>query len=107
LSYSLASIAYRRVGLDLSAGKQGDDVWRLRYAELDGLKAADYPKEAYSYAALDAQATYEVWADQEREHSHFFKPETHHVKAMFCLYLMTAWGLEVDQAAKARAEEIG
>src|SRR5690606_19835902 len=30
---------------------------------------------------------------------------THHVKAMFCLYLMTAWGLEVDQAAKARAEE--
>lgn len=100
ISYSLASIARRRVGLDLSAGKEGDDIWRLRYAELDGVPSDLYPKEARDYALLDAQATLEVFQHQEAKTPQLFKAEATHVRASFCYYLMTTAGLEVDVAFK-------
>lgn len=103
LDYSLAGLARKHVGLDLSAGKAGPDIWRLRYAELDGLKAEDYPAEAREYALLDAQATYEVYQSQER-HKHLLKPEALHVKASFALQLMSCYGLLVDAEAKEKAQ---
>jgi len=107
ISYSLSELARARCGLDLSAGKEGEDIWRLRYAELDGFRAEDYPKEAADYALLDAQATYEVWAAQEeeaREIPGVFDSEHLHVAAAFGLYLMTAYGVRVDKKEKERIQ---
>jgi hypothetical protein len=65
-SYSLAAL-YERHGfgtLDKSA-----DTWRLRYSELIDTPLALWPKDAITYAVLDAKATLQVhraedhWAD--------------------------------------------
>lgn len=104
-NYSLAGLARQRTGLDLSAGKEGDDVWRLRYRELDGLPAPEYPQEAYDYAALDAQATWEVWRHQEdHEDSKLFLVEDIHVRAAFNCMLKTAWGIAVDKERKEKLQ---
>jgi len=106
VSYALASLAYNRVGIDMRESKVGDDIWRLRYHELDGMSASDYPPEAYEYARMDAQATYEVFKDQERDtFSHALACESLHVKADFCLYLKTVRGIEVDPAEKRKVQE--
>ena len=105
LSYSLANLAYTRVGLDLRESKIGDDIWRLRYSELDGLPASEYPKGAYDYALMDAKATYEVFRDQEKDVGKAtLKCEALHVRADFCLYLMTVRGLLIDAVEKARVQ---
>lgn len=41
------------------------DGWRLRYAELDGVKVSAWPKEAVRYAKVDAVATLKV-AERQR-----------------------------------------
>lgn len=102
LDYSLASLTKKYVGVDMSATKQGDDIWRLRYHELDGIPALKFPAEAYEYARFDAEAAYRVHRSQPDCPS--FRTEPLHVYASFCLYLMTAWGLEIDAEEKARIE---
>lgn len=104
LEYSLAALARRLVGLDLFEGKEGEDIWRTRYQELAGLSAKDYPQEAYDYAALDAQATYEIWKHQQEKGAQFFQPEGLHVMADVCLRLITTSGLGVDRETKERLQ---
>lgn len=104
LEYNLAALAWKRLGLKLE-GKTGEDIWRLRFAELDGRRSSDYPPEAYEYARQDAKVTLEVWEHQQA-HQDLLKVEGFHVRAAFCLYLMTQRGLMVDAENKARLEAL-
>lgn len=108
IGYSLAEIAKRRTGRVL-AGKEGDDVWRTRYNELDGMPARDYPKEAYEYARLDAVATLEIYEDQQQHP--LYSPEELYaaewltVWAAFELRMSTTHGLKVDADKVRELEE--
>jgi DNA polymerase III epsilon subunit-like protein len=103
IEYSLAALAYRRLGVDLSASKSGPDIWRLRFGELEGRRAADYPAEAAEYAKKDALVTREIFVDQD-SHRHLFKVAPVHVRAAFCLQLMADRGLKVDKHKKTELE---
>jgi DNA polymerase I len=92
--YTLAFLAQRFAGIELE-GKTGDDVWRYRYHELEGVVAEKYPKRAYDYAALDALATWETWvAMTQREH---YQNESFQLCADLAFYLMCSWGFMVDR----------
>lgn len=101
LNYSLADLESVYVGRDRSMQKKGDDAWRLRYSELDGVPANEYPAEASDYAIADATGALLVWEGQERkaEERLHGSMQTHELQsaADFCLFLMTEHGLATDQ----------
>lgn len=101
--YSLAALMWREFGVDRWADKDGD-VWRFRYAELRGLRAAEYPEAAYHYAAQDALDTLLVWEAQEKRGP--FATEALNVAADLALAHARASGLKIDPVETARLEAI-
>jgi len=91
---SLAYLVSNYLGEDISDTK-GEDTWRLRYCELDGMQAEDYPKEAYDYALNDARYTYEVWEKQEVQPGSR-ATETFQTACAFALHLMSLQGIATD-----------
>lgn len=97
LRYSLDVLENLHLGLDRSDQKTGDDVWRMNYDQLDGMKADDYPADAYQYAVDDAIGTLGVYLEQLRK----AKPGVldtapFHAYADFALFLITARGMATD-----------
>lgn len=65
--YSLAALVKKYFAIDLTDEKNSDDAWRLRYSELDGVPAAEYPQEAYDYALMDSVYAWDLyWLQEER-----------------------------------------
>jgi hypothetical protein len=64
--FSLADLVKRYFDVDISAGKEAEGAWRMRYSELDGVPAEQYPPEAYQYALGDAVWARAVWLEQEK-----------------------------------------
>lgn len=94
--YSLGLLAKWYLGLDLDEVKHGEDAWRTRYYELDGVPLADWPKEAADYAKDDARIAWEILQIQEgRENLH---DEPAQMRAAFALQLMRSWGVRTDPA---------
>jgi hypothetical protein len=58
---SLAALVNEHLNLDISDTKHGDDVWRLRYAELDGVPVDEWPESARAYAISDVEYTRDVY----------------------------------------------
>jgi len=111
LSYSLATLETLYLGIDRSAMKEGDDVWRLNYHTLDGWKSKDYPGEAREYAEDDAEGTYRVYMAQEARKRTDKGPasldtEFFHTAADFSLFLMTIRGMKVDPAEVEKAKAL-
>lgn len=109
IRYSLANLVLNYTGVDRSAEKQGDDIWRLNYESLDGLSAEDYPREAAAYAMQDAMDTLEVYERQaERIRGETgpgsVRTENFQTAVDFCLRLITCWGFAIDHEAKAEVE---
>lgn len=100
-SYSLLTLVRKHVGEDISKFKEGDDIWRLRYHELDGIRANDYPKEARDYCILDVELLMKIFQSQEklRQDSGVGSMNTEglQIKAGFVLGLITNYGLKVDR----------
>ena len=112
--YSLAALVNQYLGENVE-GKGGEDVWRLRYAELDGVPIEDWPKEAYNYARLDAKYTYRVMERQVAEYTAEIKKkklfggrgivnDPSNLKDIFpqtrfawSMHLMSAWGVRTDE----------
>jgi DNA polymerase I-like protein with 3'-5' exonuclease and polymerase domains len=63
---TLSDCVMRYFKEDISAGKKGADVWRLRYGELEGKPLSLWPKEAVDYAISDSIWAYKV-ADIQAE----------------------------------------
>lgn len=128
ISYRLASLVARHLGLDRTAVKGVDkdgnqvrtDVWRLNFNSLDGKPSREYPVEASNYALEDALDALRVSIEQDLlAHREFvangavghdggpfdvFKTEPLHVGAMFCLSLATYEGFGVDEAVVSDME---
>ena len=96
IRYQLADLAMTYLGLDLSALKSGDDVWRLRYNELDGYKATKYPKEAADYALGDAEHTLQIYECQEQVPDASMATEAFQTAADFALACITLEGMPID-----------
>lgn len=101
-SFSLAKCVERRLGIAMG-GKHGDDIWRLRYHELDGVPIDRYPPEASEYAKNDAIVTWNLFHAQNSDCELFEANETEQVKASFALHLKAAWGI---RASKERVEAL-
>ena len=114
LKYSLAELVMEYFKVDISATKKGPDIWRLRYAELDGVPVHKWPEDAVSYAFDDAKWTWEVHREQARPRETDVGPiagkgiiqafpkehvqdEVHQVQAMVALHLMSCWGMRTDK----------
>jgi len=98
-SYTLASLAKKYLGVDRSAEKEGEDIWRLNYHKLDGRSAKDYPKEASDYARADALDTLGVFlAQEQRKKDKGLSTETEHLQnaSHFALTLCSAWGVKIN-----------
>lgn len=111
-TYSLAELVERYYQISMT-GKHGEDVWRLRYAELDGVPMDRWPAEAIEYAMLDAKYPPEV-ADAQivgnpplaggymvHDGEGAVVSEAREVAADFALHLMACWGLRTDPDAVA------
>lgn len=98
LSYSLATLTLKWLGIDTSHLKEGDDIWRLNYHTLDGLRADQYPRDAADYALGDAQYTLQVFEEQERSKDVEGTTETEFFQtaADFALRWITIAGMRTD-----------
>ena len=94
LSFSQAAMEERWLGVDRSADKKGEDVWRLRYSELDNIPVSEWPEDALRYAREDtigALLLHEHIIDKATESGHgSICTEGLHAAVGFCLRLGTA-----------------
>jgi len=106
VKYSLADMVNRYLHKDISAEKDGEDIWRKRYCELDGVPVEDYPSQAARYAKQDAVYHWDVHMKQLDKYKCYREDYWRQVYADFCLRLMTVCGLRVDseRATKLEAE---
>lgn len=100
--YSLAKIAERYKIIPkgaLDEAKEGEDAWRLRYSELDGVPLEDWPQEAIDYAVGDAILTAAIYAAQEARAyriGYDLPDQEAQVCAASALHLAGVWGVHTD-----------
>lgn len=85
--YSLADLVLFYFKEDISATK-GEDAWRLRYNELEGVQ--EWPQEAIDYAVDDSIWAYKVFQKQVKMEQKLS------VQSSVYLNLMGAHGMEID-----------
>lgn len=90
--YSLDDLCFRH-GLP-RLDKSGDS-WRLRYSELDGVRAEDYPEAASTYAIEDADSTRNVYLRQNEGGG--ILNEQEQCRAAFALQMSSVWGIRTDK----------
>jgi len=88
---TLAGLVKHHFDTDISAGKSGEDAWRLRYSELDGIPISEWPKEAVDYAIDDSIWAYKVAACQQPINQSLA------LKSAVYLNLMGSTGFLIDQ----------
>lgn len=88
------SLAYCGEGV---AGKAGEDIWRLRYSELDETPIKDWPEAAVSYASEDP-----IYADRLYRAmraslgGNRLPSEDRNNRASWALSLAESWGVRTD-----------
>lgn len=121
IRYSMEALAKKYLGKDLSAEKNNEDSWRLRYGELSGLPSSQYPEAASKYAIEDSVITWLLFEEQMKvigtEDLRLGRPWNATVKipsintfqlqsfADFCLYKMSMRGFLVDHERKREVEK--
>ena len=112
-SFALATLVKNRFKVDLSESKKGDNAWRLRYNELDGVPLAAWPPAAAAYAMDDAKWTYRVYQAQAQpfhcEGVLYAGPdgvtnEDEQMRAAWGLHLISVWGIRTDGEHVAKLE---
>ncbi len=87
---SLAGLVQHYFNKDISASK-GEDAWRLRYSELDGINISDWPKEAVDYAIDDSIWAYKICQKQK------LIDQSLALKSAVYLNLMGTEGFNIDK----------
>lgn len=113
---SLEACVERYLG-ERVAGKAGDDSWRFRFRELDGVPIEEWPSEARRYAELDARYCLRIHEAQAREAealtgSSEIPDEVPQTRAAWALHLASCWGVRCEpvrvdayeQALRARQD---
>ena len=112
-SFALATLVKNRFKVDLSESMKGDNAWRLRYNELDGVPLAAWPPAAAAYAMDDAKWTYRVYQAQAQpfhcEGVLYAGPdgvtnEDEQMRAAWGLHLISVWGIRTDGEHVAKLE---
>lgn len=108
--YDLANISKRLGGRDRTHLKKGDDVWRLRYNELDGIPIEDWPEEARTYALDDSVEAMWVFDEQEKYCAPDGLPgggegEKSQTQAAWALLLMSIHGVRTDDRRVVELEK--
>ncbi len=106
-SFSLQALVFRHFGRQIS---KGEDTWRMRYNELDGIPLSDWPPEALLYAIEDAILCWRVWDVQEQHCQPHGLPggpmgEARQIQAAWALYLMSMWGVRTDETMVENLKE--
>lgn len=102
---SMAAILKRVLKVDITHLKEGDDIWRFRYAELDGVPVNEWPEAAREYALMDVHHTREIFYRQGKDR--LVSPcELDQMRAYFALHLASMWGMKTDlsRVAAKRAD---
>lgn len=98
--FDLGSLAVKYTSQNIE-GKHGPDVWRLRYSELDGIPADQWPEAAYRYAKLDPVYTADVY-----EAIDYDSPdEAMQTEKAWWMHLASVQGLYTDAAKVKELEE--
>lgn len=102
---SLADLAQKYLGRDLSASKQGDDIWRLKFGTLDGVPFNQWPTEAITYALDDARHTYDVCM-QLGDPYKIYPTEEAQNQAALVLGAIGTWGFTINQPIRGKLKEV-
>lgn len=100
--YSLAKIAERYKIIpegSLDEAKEGENAWRMRYSELDGVPFDEWPQEAVDYAIDDSILTLAIYAAQElraQRIGYDLPDQEAQVRAHLILHLAGVWGVHTD-----------
>lgn len=109
LGFAQDDLERRWLGVDRGEEKKGEDAWRLRYGELEGVPVDEWPAEALRYAREDpvgALLLHErIVLEANDEGWRSIKTEAFQAAASFALFLGTAWGMEVDPERVERLAE--
>jgi DNA polymerase-1 len=100
--YSMAVLMDRHFDQDISAEKEGD-VWRYKYASLDGVPIAQWPKAAVDYPLQDARRTYDICVKQKNHKNKH--DEAAQVRASIAIQLMVTWGFRTDRDYVAHLDQ--
>lgn len=99
---------YDKDGNDITGSASEGSAWRLRYRELDGIPAKQWPQSAYDYALSDASYARAVWESQEAKrqprYHRSMNSESLQVYASVALYFTTATGFTVDRKQVSRVQ---
>lgn len=95
--YNLAALVKKHLNKDISDKKEGQDIWRTRYSELDGVAIEDYPDEAARYAKEDAVLHWDLHMQQMKIYGEYKEDYWRQVHADFCLRLMSICGMRLDR----------
>jgi len=101
--FRLSDLVFYHLG-ERVTGKTGDDVWRLRFAELDGLEVSKWPREARDYAIEDAVYVWRVFHKIAAYPGFPLPTFGDQMRAAWALGLMAAWGLRTDPVEVAKLE---
>ncbi len=96
--FTLSDLAWRHFGFKM---EKGEDTWRMRYNELDGVPLDQWPPAAREYAILDAVNTDRVFWSQERSAPNGIPGEDHQMGVAWAFQLMSMWGPRTDPVAVA------
>jgi DNA polymerase I len=91
--YGMALLMDRHFGEDISAEKTGD-VWRFKYAQLDGVELRFWPQEAVDYPKRDARRPLRIFDNQSTYKNLHDEPAQ--VRAAIAIQLMITWGFRTD-----------
>lgn len=102
VTYSLGALSARLLDRPMA---KGEDTWRLRYRELDGVPIEDWPEAARAYPILDVETTRDVYDVQEAEvPPEWLVDQYAQARAAWALHLTAAWGITTDPVAVAKLE---
>jgi hypothetical protein len=95
--YSLVGLERRLLRKDRRNTKEGPDIWRMRYRELDYVPPQEWPRDATVYACEDAVGARDIynflWDSPDRQYLQDLPAQS---RAAFVLQLMMCWGVMVD-----------
>lgn len=99
--YDLADVARRRLGVEMA---KGEDTYRKRYAELEGVPVARWPKPAVSYAEGDLVGRELLFEQEQRalRIGYGLPTQFDDARMDFALRLTSAWGVMTDRARVER-----
>lgn len=98
--YSLEHVVWRYLKRERA---KGEDTWRMRYRELDGVPINDHPEAARLYAEYDAEDTMAMYLYQRGLEPNIIG-ENWQIEAAWALHLQSMWGLRTDPKRVAQAK---